>query len=92
MANVIGRLTLRQLAALLQCARLLVSNDSGPVHLAAAVNTQTLVLFGASEAATGPRRWGPWGEGHVVLWKSSMEEIRVEEVFEALQRLLQHPR
>jgi len=86
--NLVGRLTLNQLAALLARARALVSNDSGPVHLAAAVKTNTLVLFGASSPATGPRRWGPWGEGHVVIWKPSMEAIAVEDVFAALKRQL----
>ncbi|MBI3021887.1 MAG: glycosyltransferase family 9 protein [Candidatus Omnitrophica bacterium] len=87
--NLVGRLTLNQLAALLARARLLVSNDSGPVHLAVAVKTKTLVLFGASSPATGPRRWGPWGEGHAVIWKASMEAITVEEVFEALRQMLE---
>ena len=86
-ANLVGDVTLRQLAALLRHARLLVSNDSGPVHVAAAVNTKTVVLFGAPTVATGPRRWGPWGSGHVVIWKPSMDAITVEEVFRAVQQL-----
>ena len=91
-ANLAGRLTLLQLAALLQRARLLVSNDSGPVHLAAAAGTPALVLFGSRDPATGPRRWGPWGRGHRVIWKESMEAITVDEVFSALQEQLQtHP-
>lgn len=86
--NLTGRLTLVQLAALLQQARLLVSNDSGPVHLAAAVGTKIVVLFGTSTPATGPRRWGPWGIGHTVIWKPSVEAINVEEVVEAVGRSL----
>ncbi len=87
-AEVVGRLTLRQLAALLEQARLLVSNDSGPVHVAAAVGTRTVVLFGAADPATGPRRWGPWGEGHQVIWKASLEEIAVDEVLAAVNAQL----
>lgn len=83
--DLVGRLTLRQLAALLRRAMLVISNDSGPVHLAAAVGTPTVVLFGTSDPATGPRRWGPWGEGHTVICKPSMEAIRVEEVLEVLE-------
>ena len=86
--NLTGRLSLRQLAALLQRARLLVSNDSGPVHLAAAVGTPTVVLFGTPDPAAGPRRWGPWGAGHHVVWKPSLEAISVEDVVEALERQL----
>ena len=89
-ANLVGRLTLIQLAVLLQRARLLVSNDSGPMHLAAAVGTPTIALFGTPDPSTGPRRWGPRGEGHTVIWKPSMEAIRVEEVFEALKERFAH--
>ena len=84
-ANLVGCLTLRELAALFQRAQLVVSNDSGPVHLAAAVKAKTVVLFGTTNPATGPRRWGPWGEGHVVIWKDSMQAIGVDEVIEAVR-------
>ena len=89
-AELVGRLSLRQLAALLQRARLLVSNDSGPVHLAAAVNARTVVLFGTSDPATGPRRWGPWGVGHAILHKPSMNDITVDEVVAAVSAALAH--
>ena len=81
----VGQLTLPQLAALLRRATLMLSNDSGPVHVAAAVGTPTVTLFGTVEAATGPQRWGPWGQGHAVIWKPSMEAIGVEEVVRAVQ-------
>ncbi len=83
--NLTGRLTLRQLAGLLQRAQVLISNDSGPVHLAAALGIKTIVLFGTTDPGTSPRRWGPWGSGHAVIWKPSMEMIAVEDVLLALQ-------
>jgi ADP-heptose:LPS heptosyltransferase len=83
-----GRLTLRQLAALLQISQVLVSNDSGPVHLASAVGAKTVVLFGTPNPATGPGRWGPYGEGHRVVWKPTMEAIGVEDVFDLVQQAL----
>lgn len=86
--GLVGRLSLRRLAGMLQRVRVLVSNDSGPVHVAAAVGTRTVVLFGTSDAAAGPRRWGPWGPGHVVIWKASMEAITVDEVLAAVERQL----
>jgi ADP-heptose:LPS heptosyltransferase len=86
--SLVGRLSLRGLAGMLQRVRVLVSNDSGPVHVAAAVGTRTVVLFGTSDAAAGPRRWGPWGHEHVVIWKSSMEAITVDEVLAAVERQL----
>ncbi len=87
-ANLVGALSLLELAALLQMARTVVSNDSGPAHLAAAMGTPAIVLFGTQDPAAGPRRWGPWGSGHTVIWKSSMEAISVDEVVAALARTL----
>jgi len=85
--NVVGRLSLTALAALLQRVRLLVSNDSGPMHLAAAVSTPVIALFGTAERGSHPRRWGPWGSGHTVIHKPLLD-ISVEEVLGAVQRYL----
>ena len=49
-----------KLAALLNRMDLLISNDSGPMHLAAAVGTTVIGLFGP----TNPRRTGPYGAKH----------------------------
>jgi heptosyltransferase-2 len=79
--NLCAKLSLRQLAAFLRYCKLLISNDSGPVHIASAVKTPTVVIFGGSDPGTGPIRWGPWGEGHKIIYKDSLEEITVDEVF-----------
>jgi len=51
-----GKTNLKQLAALLERAKLVVSADSGPMHIACAVGTPSIVLFGpTSPAITGPR-------------------------------------
>lgn len=63
--NLTGQLTLKELGALIAKARLFFGVDSAPMHLAAAVNTPALVLFGPS----GAYNWGPWGEGHLVIQK-----------------------
>ena len=55
-------LSLPGLAAGLSHARLLVTGDTGPAHLAAAVGTPALVLFGP----TSPRRWGPPAPGRAL--------------------------
>ncbi len=57
-------LDLRGLAALLARLDLLVTNDSGPMHLAAAFGVPCVALFGP----TDPRRTAPAGEGHRVLY------------------------
>ncbi len=61
--NLAGRTTLAELAALLQQARLAVTTDTGPMHLAAALGTPVAALFGP----TAPWRTGPFGEGHEVV-------------------------
>ncbi len=58
-----GRTSLRDLACLYQKALLLITTDSGPMHLGAAVNTQTIAIFGP----TSPARTGPYGEGHAII-------------------------
>ena len=58
-----GRTSLPGLAALLVQARLLVSTDTGVMHLAAALGVPVVALFGP----TAPWRTGPYGGGHVVL-------------------------
>lgn len=79
--NLTGKTNLLELAALLKKCKLLVSCDSGPVHLAACVNTPVLAIFRNDMPGKGPKRWGPWGKGHVVISKSSLNDITVDEVF-----------
>jgi ADP-heptose:LPS heptosyltransferase len=58
-----GKTNLKQLAALLQEVDLLVTNDSGPMHIAAALGTPVVAIFGP----TNPKRTGPYGEIHRVI-------------------------
>lgn len=51
-----GQLSLKELAALTERARLFVGVDSAPMHIAAAMGTPTIAIFGPS----GDREWGPW--------------------------------
>jgi predicted lipopolysaccharide heptosyltransferase III len=50
-------LTIAELAELIRGAKLYVGNDSGPMHLAAAVGTPTVAVWGSSDS----RAWRPWG-------------------------------
>jgi heptosyltransferase-2 len=67
--NLAGALSIGELAALLRRCALLISNDSGPVHVAAAVGTPVIDIFGRNQRGLSPLRWGPLGEGHVILHK-----------------------
>ncbi|MBI4657637.1 MAG: lipopolysaccharide heptosyltransferase II [Verrucomicrobia bacterium] len=64
--NLAGRTTLRELCAGLKTCRVLLTNDSGPMHVAAAVGTRVVTLFGS----TSPELTGPGfqpEQGHWVL-------------------------
>ncbi len=63
--NLVNKTTVRQLAALLKKADLVITNDSAPLHLACAVGAKVLAIFGP----TDPRRYGPTGEFDVVIKK-----------------------
>jgi heptosyltransferase-2 len=64
-----GALSLRESAALIQRARCLITNDSAPLHLATAVGTPIVALFGPTvpEFGFGPRRPGDVALGHAEL-------------------------
>ncbi|HDH10855.1 MAG TPA: lipopolysaccharide heptosyltransferase I [Nitrospirae bacterium] len=101
--NICGKTGLKELAALIAGAKAVVSNDSGPMHIAAALDIPTVAIFGP----TDPLKTGPYG------WQTNrrlrvikadipcspcrkkkcdeficMENISVEMVFEALNEYL----
>ena len=57
------RTTLKELIAVIAEARAMVTNDSGPMHVAAAAGTPVVAIFGP----TNPARTGPYGPGHRVI-------------------------
>jgi lipopolysaccharide heptosyltransferase II len=63
---VAGDTDLRTLSAILEQARLVVSNSTGPLHLAAAVGTPVVGLY-PGKRVMSPQRWGPVGDRHVVI-------------------------
>jgi heptosyltransferase-3 len=63
--SILGTLTLKQLAALIDRAGLFIGIDSAPMHMAAALKTPVIAFFGPS----GEHNWGPWGEGHNIIKK-----------------------
>jgi ADP-heptose:LPS heptosyltransferase len=94
--------TLPQLAAFLHRCAAVVSNDSGPMHMAAAVGTPVLGIYGP----TNPALQGPYGPGHRIVRKEGlsclacnltacpighpcMQTLTVDEVFSAFLPLWQ---
>jgi len=59
-------LSLRELAALIARCHLVVTNSTGPMHIATAVKTPVVALFSPIRSCS-PQRWGPWGSGHQVV-------------------------
>jgi heptosyltransferase-3 len=79
--NLCGLLTPRESAAAFAQARVFVGHDSGPMHLAAAVQTPCVAIFAARNK---PRVWFPYGKQHRVLyhrtdcWGCGLETCIVE--------------
>ena len=70
--------------ALIKSADIVLSNDSGPMHLAAALNKPTLALFGP----TNPNRFGPWGQLDRVLMApdGDLRNLTISKVKEQTER------
>jgi heptosyltransferase-3 len=100
--NLCGLLTPRESAAVFAQARLFVGHDSGPMHLAAAVQTPCVAIFAARNK---PRVWFPYGKQHRVLYhqtdcwgcgletciierKKCLTSITVDEVITEVRALL----
>ncbi len=79
--NLCGLLTPRESAAVISHTRLFIGHDSGPMHLAAAVQTPCVAIFAARNK---PRVWFPYGDQHRVLyhqtdcWGCGLETCIVE--------------
>jgi ADP-heptose:LPS heptosyltransferase len=86
--NLTAKTTLKQLALILKKCKLLISADSGPVHLAACVGTPVVAIFRNDIPAKSALRWGPRSKGSVVIQKSTLEDITVLEVFDKAREVL----
>lgn len=58
-----GRTSMKELFAVIRNARFLVSNDTGPMHIAAALQVPVFAIFGP----TNPYRTGPYGQIHTII-------------------------
>jgi len=99
-----GSTSLKELAVLYGQSAVLITTDTGPMHLAAAMGTPVVALFGP----TAPWRTGPFGEGHQIVRSASpcspcfkrrcdehccrcMTDIHVPVVLDAARRILGPP-
>ncbi|PIV39314.1 MAG: lipopolysaccharide heptosyltransferase II [Candidatus Omnitrophica bacterium CG02_land_8_20_14_3_00__42_8] len=99
-----GKTTLKTLGAIFKKAICVISNDSGPMHLAVAVGTRVVAIFGP----TSPELTGPYGDGrYIVLRKDTgckipcydlkckdnrcMKAVTAEDVLGALYEIIKHP-
>ena len=98
--NLGGDTSLPVLAEIYKSARAVITTDSGPMHLAAAVGTPVIALFGPTDQA----RTGPYGKGHTVIrvnlpcspcllkkcpTKECMGKITPEQVYATVERICQ---
>ncbi|MEF9427384.1 MAG: lipopolysaccharide heptosyltransferase II, partial [Candidatus Mariimomonas ferrooxydans] len=99
--NMAGKTNLRELAALISECDVMISNDSGPMHIAAALLVPVVAIFGSTDRAIT----GPFGEGHKTISKDipcapcfdrecpekhikCMTDITTDDVFSTLQQIL----
>lgn len=106
--NLAGQTNLKQLAVVLKASAVLLTNDSGPMHLAAGLGTPVLGVF----TCTDPARSGPPGDRHVLVQTNlscaasykrrcphrgrkhlhCMDELSTDRVYRGLQLLIQKNR
>ncbi|UCG35370.1 MAG: lipopolysaccharide heptosyltransferase II [Candidatus Omnitrophota bacterium] len=103
-----AKLAIAEVGSLLKRAELFISNDSGPVHIAAALNTPVISIFGRKDPGLSPLRWAPLGEASFYFHKDvgciacashnclkgflCLKAISPEEVLEAATRLIESRR
>jgi heptosyltransferase-2 len=102
--NLSGKTTVTDMVSILKRSRLFISNDSGPVHIACAVGTPTISIFGRNDRGLSPVRWRPVGAHDIALHKdvgcelclahnckrgfACLEAITADDVIAAADRIL----
>ncbi|MDP8215730.1 MAG: glycosyltransferase family 9 protein [Candidatus Kaelpia imicola] len=97
-------ITLERLVALISRASFMISNDSGPMHIADSLCKPLIVIFGRNQAGLSYRRWGPLGENAKVIYEDSgcveclahnckkgficLKNIRVDRVYDQFVKMV----
>jgi len=99
-----GKTSIADLASVLKRSKLLISNDSGPVHIACALGIPVISIFSRKDRGISPQRWAPVGKSCVALHRDvgceiclahncklgfkCLDAIGVEDVLSAAERIL----
>lgn len=84
--NLIGKTSLLETAALMDFLSVYVTHDTGTLHIACSRDTPLIALFGPTDVEfTGPF---PLSEKHIILEKTTISDINVKDVANALQKIL----
>lgn len=97
--NLAGKTTIRELISYISCLRVMLSNDSGPMHIASAVGTPVVAIFGSTnDTKTGPQKpsivihkhveCSPCYKRECPIDFRCMTRIEADEVTQAIKRLL----
>jgi heptosyltransferase-2 len=103
--NMAGKTNLRELASLIAECDVFITNDSGPMHMASALQVPVVAIFGSTDIKTT----APFGQGHKIIKKDincspclerecpeghlrCMTEVSTEDVFRGLQEVLPRQR
>lgn len=87
--NLAGKFTLRELVALISGCDVFISNSTGPIHIAGALNKKVIGLYPKSKPMN-PERWKPLSKECIILTPlvdDDMNTIKPSTIFDAFQRL-----
>ena len=88
--NLTGKTSMAQMVSLLRRSRLLISNDSGPVHVAAGVGTNVISLFLRNQQGINAGRWKPLGpKSHLLNNELNPGSISVDQVLELVEQIFE---
>ncbi|OGX15628.1 MAG: hypothetical protein A2166_02530 [Omnitrophica WOR_2 bacterium RBG_13_41_10] len=83
-----GKTTLKELAGLFKKTKLLISGDSGPVHLACCVDIPVIAIFRSDIPGKSATRWGPKSKGSIIIEKNNLDDITVAEVLDKVRSVI----
>ncbi len=98
LVDLIGKTTISQFVSVLRRCSLVVSTDSGPVHVAAGLKTPVISIFTRNIPGVNPKRWRPLGEDSKVvmllnpsyeklIYPKELQLLHIQEVLQAVDQI-----